>query len=133
MRSKVIAVTLLLAVSGAMQSAALAMPPSHQAVVVHRHGQMANHACCPRSSQERPTSPPAQTPNTNEHRCCFLRGPQSSLPTSAASKEQLVLDRHMASEAPGSTACRFARLARNAGELGLIPPFPIQMSVVLRN
>jgi hypothetical protein len=133
MRSKVIAVALLLAVSGAPQLAALAMPPSHQAVVAYRHGEMAKHACCPRSSQERPTPPPAQTPNTNAHRCCFLRGPQSSLPTSAALKEQLVLDRNMAREAPGSTACRFARLARNTGQLGLVPPFPIQMSVVLRN
>jgi hypothetical protein len=133
MHAKWIAGLLLLAVSGAMQPAALVMPLSHAAGVVHRRAELAHHACCPQTPQGRPALHPVQAPRTNDHRCCFLGGSQSSLPTSAAFKEQLVPQRSMSRETPGSAAYLWAGLARNAGEVGVVPSLLMQMSVVLRN
>jgi hypothetical protein len=128
MRAKLIAVLLLLAVPGAMPSAALAMNAANPATLVHAHAKMLQHACCPQLAG---TQPAPIAPRPDEHRCCFLRGP--SLPTSVASKEQLILAGHAPAGLVVSSSDSSGRSLLASRNSMPAPPLSQQMSVVLRN
>lgn len=132
MCAKVIAVLLLLAVPAAMP-AALAINASGSAALTHAHAKMLQHACCPQLSGTATVPAPTQAPRPDEHRCCFLRSPQSSLPTSSASTEQLVLAGHVPVELAGFLPNSSTGSLTATRDSGPTPALSIQMSVVLRN
>jgi hypothetical protein len=133
MRSRLIAVCLLLAVSGAMQSAAMAVESSPPAGPTHTHAGMFQHACCPQGPGAQTAQLPTQAPGPDMHRCCFLRGPQSSLPMGAAAKEKLAPASRLLVEAVVLLTDSSTHSLLSCRDARAIPPLAIQMSVVRRN
>jgi len=133
MHAKVIAVLLLLAVPAAMPAALAINASDSAAALAHGHTRMLQHACCPQLSGTAAMPAPVQAPRSDEHRCCFLRGPQSSLPMSTASTEQLALAGHMPVELAGFRHDSGKGSLTATRDSVPTPPLSIQMSVVLRN
>jgi hypothetical protein len=64
-------------------------------MAAHHHAMAAGHACCPKIGQTE-SAPPIEfaasnLPCQNEHRCCFLQGPQS-VPAPIDAKDRLSRD-----------------------------------------
>jgi hypothetical protein len=131
MRTRLIALFVLLAVTAAGPSMALPIPAQEAADAQHaHHHKLPDHACCP-SPIHTQTGPPA-APAT-DHRCCFLRGSVSSLPVNVAGGKKLTVAGLVQASNPGDRPLGLFTPRILIAESNSSPPHSLQMNVVLRN
>lgn len=132
MRNRLITVFVALAVLTAGQTTGPPFLSQSLAAAAHAHPVLPHHVCCP-SAGYAPEAPlPVKAPLT-DHRCCFLRGPVSTLPVAVAGGKKPMATSLLTAVAALHSSGNEHRVFGLFATSFPTPPHSLQMNVVLQN